>query len=167
MGALGSPLRGSLLSRVLCAIGVCVWLTSIAQGQSAVSGSLPDALRAPVRDGRFDVITSIRGLPLGVRDQLTKMFGGSLDIAESAAPFGKADLPSRRMVVAGCSTTFYCFIYYELAGNSRAWRVAFFNWTPDETRFLWGGVAPGGLSTMDDIRKAILSGSIKGQAGPW
>jgi hypothetical protein len=39
--------------------------------------------------------------------------------------------------------------------------VAAFHWTPAATRFEWGGIAPGRLATIDDIRKAMLSGAIK------
>jgi hypothetical protein len=42
-----------------------------------------------------------------------------------------------------------------------------FHWTPAATRFIWGGTAPGGLSTIEDVRKAVLSGVIKGGAGSW
>ena len=71
------------------------------------------------------------------------------------------------MVAAACSTDFYCFIYYERGGSTPTWRVALFHWTPDETKFEWGGDAPTGLATYDAVRKAILSGAIKGQAGGW
>ena len=158
-------------TQLLCAIIVSLCSASGALGQTT-SGPLSPTLRTRVQSGKFDVITSIRGLPLGVRDELTKMFGGTLDIAEPKAEFqttGKAasQLPTRRMVTAACSSDFYCFIYYERGGSTPTWRVALFHWTPDETRFEWGGAAPAGLATHDDVRKAILSGAIKGQAGPW
>jgi hypothetical protein len=45
--------------------------------------------------------------------------------------------------------------------------VALFHWTPVATRFEWGGTAPGGLATVDDVRNAVLSGAIKGQNKVW
>jgi hypothetical protein len=101
------------------------------------------------------------------------MFGGTLDIAEPRAEFQATDvllkpnLPIRRLVAAGCSNDFYCLVYYERGGIAHTWHVALFHWTPDETRFEWGGAAPGGLATIDAVRKAVLSGQIKSQAGPW
>jgi hypothetical protein len=43
--------------------------------------------------------------------------------------------------------------------------VALFHWTPAATRFEWGGTAPGGLATIDEVRNAILSGAIKDRPG--
>jgi hypothetical protein len=153
---------------------VSLWSAAAAASQATTSGALSAALRARVQDGQFGIVTSIRGLPLGVRERLQTMFGGTLDIAEPGAEFqmaGRAvspQLPLRRMVAAGCSNDFYCLIYYEHGGTARTWRVALFHWTPDATRFEWGGTAPGGLSTIDDVRKAVLSGAIKGSpTGPW
>jgi hypothetical protein len=121
----------------------------------------------------FSIVTSIRGLPLGVRDELEKLFGThSLDIAEPGAPFqtsGVASvsrLPTRRLVAAGCSYE-YCLVYYERGGSARTWRAALFHWTPDATRFEWGGNAPGNLATIDEVRKAVLSGAIKGPVDRW
>jgi hypothetical protein len=45
--------------------------------------------------------------------------------------------------------------------------VALFQWAPEATRFEWGGTAPGGLATIDNIRNAILSGKITGPATSW
>ena len=135
--------------------------------------ALSGALRNHVKDDRFDMVTSIRGLPLGVRDGLQTLFGSkTLDIAESAAEFQLTDvivnpnLSIRRLVAAGC-TIEYCLVYYERGGGAHTWHVALFHWTPAATRFEWGGTAPGGLATIDDVRKAILSGQIKGPAKVW
>ena len=51
----------------------------------------------------------------------------------------------------------HCLVYYERGGIARTWRVALFHWTPDTTRFEWGGAAPGGLVTIEDVRGAVLS----------
>ena len=70
-------------------------------------------------------------------------------------------LPIRRLVAAGCSTDHHCLVYYERGGFAHTWHVAMFHWRPTATRFEWGGSAPGGLRTIDDVRNAILSGAIK------
>ena len=123
-----------------------------------------------MKDERFGIVTSIRGLPLGVRDELQTLFGSqSLDIAEPGAEFQATDvivnprLPIRRLVAAGCSID-HCLVYYERGGIAHTWHVALFHWTPAATRFEWGGTAPGGLATIDDVRNAVLSGAIKGPA---
>ena len=158
---------------LLCAIGVSLWLGGLAAGQPA-SGALSAALRTHLQAERFDIVTSVRGLPLDVRNLMQKMFGtSSLDIAEPGAPFQATDvlvtpsLPIRRMISAGCSKDFHCLLYYERGGIATTRFVMLFRWSPDTTRFEWGGAAPGGLATIDDVRKAILSGAIKGQSGPW
>ena len=160
-------------TRLLCAIGVSVWSAVVAASQAASDIALSSTLRAHVKDARFEIVTSIRGLPLGVRDGLQTLFGSqALDISEPGAEFQATDvivnpkLPIRRLVAAGCSTD-YCLVYYERGGIARTWRVALFHWTPAATRFEWGGTAPGGLATIDDVRNAILSGAIKGPATFW
>jgi hypothetical protein len=152
----------------LCAIGVSLWLAVAAGSQAPNAGALSGALRAHVQDERFQVVTSIRGLPLGVRDGLQMLFGsGALDIAEPGAEFQVTDvvvnpkLPIRRLVAAGCSTDNHCLVYYERGGIDHTWHVALFHWTPAATRFEGGGAAPGGLATVDDVRRAILAGWIK------
>ena len=133
-------------------------------------GSLSGALRDHVKGERFGTVTSVRGLPLGVRDGLQTLFGSqTLDIAEPGAEFQVTDvivdpkLPIRRLVAAGCAIA-YCLVYYERGGRAHTWHVALFHWTPAATRVEWGGIAPGGLATINDVRNAILSGVIKGPA---
>ena len=149
-----------------------LWSAAVA-GSQVAPAALSGALLDRVRDGRFEIVTSIRGLPLGVRDELQTLFGSqTLDIAEPEAEFQATDvrvnpkLPTRRLAAAGC-TIDYCLVYYERGGIAHTWHVALFHWTPAETRFEWGGTAPGGLATIDDVRKAILSGAIKGPAKSW
>lgn len=159
-------------TRFLCAIGVSVVSVVLSAGQSAPASTLSAKLRTHVQNGRFGIVTSIRGLPIGVRDGLQKLFGSqSLDIAEPGAAFrvkdvGDSTLPTRRLTAAGCSYD-YCLVYYERGGDARTWRVALFHWTPERTRFEWGGIAPGGLKTVDDVRRSVLSGAIKGPAESW
>jgi hypothetical protein len=159
-------------TRLFCAIGVSVWSVVITLAQ-APPEPLSNELRTVLRDGRFDTVTSIRGLPLGVRDALRTLFGSqTLDIAEPGEPFqptgasGTSALPPRRLVAAGC-TSDRCLVYYERGGTSRTRRVALFHWTPALTQVEWGALAPGGLATIDAVRKAILSGAIKEPAKSW
>lgn len=158
--------------RLSCAILVSLWSAAVASGQAVPSGALSAELRTHVRDQRFGIVTSIRGLPLGVRGALQTLFGSeTLDIAEPGARFQAGErsvstLPTRRLAAAACSND-YCLVYYERGGIRPMWHVALFRWTPEATKFEWGGGAPGGLMTIDDVRTAILSGVIKGSAGPW
>jgi hypothetical protein len=161
-------------TRLLCAIGVSLVTAVVSGSQAAAPVVLSGALRVHVKDERFGIVTSIRGLPLGVRDGLQRLFGSqALDIAEPGAEFQitgvivNPKLPIRRLVAAGCSTDHHCLVYYERGGIGHTWHVALFHWTPVATRFEWGGTAPGGLATIDDVRNAILSGAIKGPTGFW
>src|SRR5262245_64153150 len=148
-------------------------LSAVVAGSQAAPAALSGQLRAHMQNEQFGIVTSIRGLPLGVRDGLQRLFGSpSLDIAEPKAEFQAGNvtvnskLPSRRLVAAGCSYD-HCLVYYERGGLARTWRVALFHWTPDATRFEWGGTAPGSLTTINDVRNTILSGAIKDSAGLW
>ena len=68
--------------QLLCAIGLSVWSAGAVTSQTAVPAALSGTLRDHVKDERFTVVTSIRGLPLGVRDGLQTLFGSqTLDIA--------------------------------------------------------------------------------------
>ena len=152
---------------------VSLWAAVVVGSQAVPSPALSAALRAHVKDERFQIVTSIRGLPLGVRDELQTLFGSqTLDIADPGAQFQVTQaivdpkLPSRRLVAAGCSTE-YCLVYYERGGSAHTWHVALFYWTPAATRFEWGGTAPAGLATIDDVRNAVLSGAIKRPASLW
>jgi hypothetical protein len=144
-----------------------------AGSQAAPSGALSETLQAHLKGERLDVVTSIRGLPLGVRDELQLLFGSpTLDIAEPGAEFQATDvirnpnLPTRRLVAAGCSID-HCLVYYERGGIAHTWQVVLFHWTPAATRFEWGATAPGGLATLSDVRNAVLSGAIKGPNKVW
>jgi hypothetical protein len=157
---------------LLWAVGVSAWSAAAAAGQIAPP-ALPRELRAHVQNERFDTVSSSGGLPGGVRTELRTLFGGqTLELAEPGARFqGTArrpnpTLPLRRLVAAGCSNR-YCLVYYERGGSTHMWRVVLFHWTPYFTRLEWGGTAPGGLTTIEDVRRGILSGAITGSAGPW
>ncbi|MDP2055969.1 MAG: hypothetical protein Q8L75_20220 [Acidobacteriota bacterium] len=156
---------------LLCVIALTLSACAAAGSQPTEAGALPAPLRAALQNERFQMVSSIRGLPLGVRDGLQELFGSqTLDIADPGAelqPTGVTHVPpTRRLVAAGCSTN-YCLVYYQRLGDNPTWHVALFHWTPDATRFEWGGTAPGGLATDDEVRKAILAGRIKGPASVW
>lgn len=155
-------------TRSLCALALMIGWTAVAAGQAPAGGPLTDALRAHVKGERFDVITSVRGLPLGVRNELQSMWESStLDIAEPGAEFRGSgakpnpQLPSRRLVAAGCSADHHCLVYYELAGRTPGWVAALFHWTPEATRLEAGGAVPAGLKSIDAVRNAILSASLR------
>ncbi len=107
-----------------------------------------------------------------MRDELQKLFGSqTLDIAEPGAEYQTTDvigseLPIRRLVTAGCSQD-HCLVYYERGGIAHTWQLALFHWTPAATRFEFGGVAPGGLATVDDVKNAVVSGAIKTPNKVW
>ena len=142
--------------------------------QTSSPGALSPALRTHLQAERFQIVTSVRGFPLGVRDRLQTLFTGGLDIADPGADFQKTatpvnpPLPIRRLIVGGCALDHHCLVYYERGGGTVTRRAALFQWSPAETKFEFGGMAPAGLATIDDVRKAMLSGAIKGgQAEPW
>ena len=108
-----------------------------------------------------------------MREELQTLFGSpTLDIAEPGAEFhaaaaaGTPKLPTRRLLAAGCSED-HCLVYYERGGREHTWHVALFHWTPSATRFDWGGIAPRGLTSIDAVKKAALSGAIKGPSQVW
>ena len=160
-------------TRLFCAIGVSLWSAAVTGSQAAPSSALSEALRAHVKAERFQIVTSLRGLPLGVRDGLQTLFGSrTLDIAEPEAEFQVTDvrnnptLPIRRLVAAGCSID-HCLVYYERGGSEHKWQVALFHWAPSATRFEWGASAPGGMKTIDEVRKSVLSGAIDRPNRVW
>ena len=161
----------NLRTGLVGAIVVSFW-SAVVAGQWVPSGPLSAELRAHIKDQRFGIVTSIRGLPLGVRGSLQTLFGSqTLDIAELGERFQEGErsvssLPTRRLVAAGC-TYDYCIVYYERGGTKPTWHVAVFHWTPAATKFEWGGAAPAGLKTLDDVRAALLSGAVKSSGGPW
>ena len=161
------------LPRLFCVIGVILWSAVVTGSQAAPPAALSEALRAHLKNERLDLVTSVRGLPLGVRDGLQSLIGSeTLEIAEPRAEFQATDvvvnptLPIRRLVAAGCSTD-HCLVHYERGGIAHTWHVALFHWTPAATRFEWGGTAPGRLATIADVRKAVFSGAIKSPSRLW
>jgi hypothetical protein len=144
----------------------------VASSQTAAPAVLSDTLRNHLRNERFEIVTAVRGLPLGVREMLQTLFASvTLDIADPGAALATADtdpkLPLRRLVAAGCSRDHHCLLYYERGGSAHSWVAVLFHWTPAATRLEWGGHARGGLATIDDVRSAVLSGAVKGPVRIW
>jgi hypothetical protein len=142
-------------------------LGAIACNQPGSSLPIAGTLRAHLEQERFDMVTSLRGLPLGVRDGLRELFDSSaLEIVEPGEEFQPTDAADRRLIAAGCSTD-HCLVYYERGGSAHTWRVALFHWAPDATRFEWGGAAPAGLTAIGDVLNAVLSGKITSPDRSW
>jgi hypothetical protein len=156
---------------VALAVGALLWLSTVACSRADAPLPMPGTLRAHLSEERFETVTSLGGLSLGVSDALRQLFGtSSLDIADPGAQYqGSAGdhrekLPTRRLVAAGCSSD-HCRVYYERAGSDLRWRPVPLG--PDATRFEWGGAAPGGLLAIHDVRHAILSGKITSPDRSW
>jgi hypothetical protein len=156
-----------------CAVLVASVWPVVAGSYQTPPATLSAALREHLNNERLAIVTSIRGLPLGVRDGLQTLFETpSLDIAEPGAEFQGSGagrnprLPARRLIAAGCAID-HCLIYYERGGIGHSWHVALFHWTPHETRLEWGASAPGTFKTIDAVRSAVLSGAIKGGNSSW
>ena len=177
----GTPLfTVAVVAAIALVIVVSTAIYSAVQSLSALSvplpqqvRPLPEPLRTHLASERLDAVTSIRGLPLGVRDALQRLFGGdALDIANPGADFqaggqaGNSLLPIRRLAAAGCSRD-HCLVYYERGGAPHTWQVALFHWTPAATQFEWGASAPGSLPTIDAVLKAVLSGEMNRPNSVW
>jgi hypothetical protein len=161
-------------TRIVCAIAVGLWSAVTIGAQTVPSAVLPEALRTHVKAEHFEPVTSVRGLPLGIRQQLQSLWGtADLDIAEPGTEFqasgesAGSTLPTRRLIVAGCSRDHHCLMYYQRGGRVPTWVAALFQWTPATTRLEWSGTGLGGLKTLDDVRNAVLSGAIKGPNSLW
>lgn len=165
--------RRTWTAAIVLAIGAGLCAAVLAARQASPSGALAGPLRAHMQGESLALVTSLRGLPLGVRDELQRLFGtGGLDIAEPGDEFQATDvivkpsLPIRRLVAAGCSID-HCLVYYERGGIAHTWHVALFHWTPAATRLEWGASAPGGLTSIDAVRTAVLAGTINTPARTW
>ena len=152
-------------------------LSAVASCSQAAPAVISSELREHMKLERFDIVTSIRGLPLDVRGALQTLFASrefdiARDIAQPGARFQGTDeidnptLPLRRLIAAECSLD-HCLIYYERGGKALTWHVALFYWTPETTRLEAGGLARERLATIGDARKALLSGKIKSSPKFW
>ena len=158
------------------AIGVTL-LSAVLSCSQAAPAAISAELREHIRLERFDIVTSIRGLPLGVRSGLQTLFASrefdvQREIAEPGARFqgtdaiGNPTLPLRRLIAAECSID-HCLVYYERGGSALTFHIALFHWTPEATRFESGGLLPERLATIGDARNALLSGAFKDSTQLW
>ena len=164
-------LNNRLSLRLVLVMGVSLgFAAGVASGQSAGSARLSGELQTHVKSERFQVVTSVRGLPLGVRDAMRALWGTAvLDIVDPDGSQPSDNGPNqsnRRLVAAGCSGD-HCLISYELGGRTRSWRVVLFHWTPSGTRFEWGGTMPRRLGTLEEALNAALTGTIQAPTTSW
>ena len=135
--------------------------------------ALSATLRGHVRTEQFAAVATVGELPDAVRGTLKELFGGrSLDLAEPGAPFQKTDvlvlprLPSRRLILAGCSAD-HCLVYYERGGFAHVHQIVLFGTADAAVRFVDGGIAAGGLTDLDQVQNALVSGKVMGGSKYW
>jgi hypothetical protein len=135
--------------------------------------ALSATLRGHVRTEQFAAVATVGELPDAVRGTLKELFGGrSLDLAEPGAPFQKTDvlvlprLPSRRLILAGCSAD-HCLVYYERGGFDHVHHIVLIQTDGTTARLEGGGLASGGLRTLDLVKTALLSGKVLGGSKYW
>ena len=156
-------------------LALSLTVVSAAGGQPATPSAtvIADALRTHLRGERFSPLTTVAALPAGLRQALSQLFNApTLDMADPGAPFQATDvmitprLPARRLVAAGCSAD-HCLVYYERGGFVHVHQIVLFGKTDTAFRFVEGGVAPGGLSDLEQVKDALLSGKITGGSKYW
>ena len=156
-------------------LALSLTVVSAAGGQPATPSAtvIADALRTHLRGERFSPLTTVAALPAGLRQALSELFNApTLDMADPGAPFQATDvmvaprLPARRLVAAGCSAD-HCLVYYERGGFVHVHQIVLFGKTDTAFRFVEGGVAPGGLSDLEQVKDALLSGKITGGSKYW
>jgi hypothetical protein len=146
----------------------------VAHSQPApADAGFTSALRDHVRAERFTPLTSVATLPASVRDALGELFKGkTLEMADPGQPFQATDvmvtprLPARRLVTAGCSAD-HCLVYYERGGFAHVHQIVLFDTTATTARFVHGGVAAGGLTSLDEVKDALVSGRVDGGSKYW
>jgi hypothetical protein len=139
----------------------------------AGDAGLTAGLRDHVRGERFVPVSTVATLPASVRTALSDLFGGkTLDMANPGQPFQATDvmvtprLPARRLVAAGCSQD-HCLVYYERGGFAHVHQIVLFGTTDATARLVHGGVAPGGLADLDQVKDALASGKVMSGSQYW
>ena len=133
-----------------------------------LQAGLPDALRDHLRGEAFAPVATVAALSPGVKEELAKLFGETLRMAEPGAPFQATDvigperLPFRRLIVAGCSAD-HCLVNYEKGGFVHVYHVVVLRTSVARTSFEWGGTTGGGLANVDAVKDAIVTGKVVGQ----
>ena len=156
-------------------LALSLTVVSAAGGQPATPSAtvIADALRTHLRGERFSPLTTVAALPAGLRQALSELFNApTLDMADPGAPFQATDvmvtprLPARRLIAAGCSAD-HCLVYYERGGFAHVHQIVLFGKTDTAFRFVEGGVAPGALSDLEQVKDALMSGKIVGGSKYW
>ena len=156
-------------------LALSLTVVSAAGGQPATPSAtvIADALRTHLRGERFSPLTTVAALPAGLRQALSELFNApTLDMADPGAPFQATDvmitprLPARRLVAAGCSAD-HCLVYYERGGFAHVHQIVLFGKADTAFRFVEGGVAPGGLADLEQVKDALMSGKIVGGSKYW
>ncbi len=152
-------------------IGITPGMVSAQSGEQA--SVLSASLRTHLRNEEFVAITAVAGLPIGVRDGLKSLFASpTLELAEPGAEFQATDaimkpnLPARRLILAGCSAD-HCLVYYERGGIAHTQYIVVFQSTKAGAKFEWGGSAPSGLATLDELKRAVVSSEVRGKTAYW
>jgi hypothetical protein len=156
-------------TRLLCAIGVSLWAAVVAGNQVAPPVALSGALRVHVKDERFGIVTSIRGLPLGVRDGLQTLFGSqTLEIAEPGAEFQVTEVILNEAAdpSAGRGGATVTASYYE-RGGIVTWQVALFHWARRPRLDSSGAVSRRAASRQSTTFGTPSSGAIKSADRFW
>ena len=78
-------------TRLLTAIALIIGSASLARSQAAPPGTLSAALRTHLQNEEFAIVTSVRGLPLGVREEMQ-----TIQIVRPAIPASVVALMARR-----------------------------------------------------------------------
>jgi hypothetical protein len=159
---------------MLAALAVCLAAATMAAvEQPANPSAMSGALRNHLRAESFAPIATVSALPAGTRDALQDLFKEkTLALADPGTPFQATDvvigklLPWRRMIAAGCSSD-HCVVYYERGGIAHVFSIMVFKVDGTNTRFEFGGAAPGGLAGLDAVKGALTSGSVIGQTQYW
>ena len=155
-------------------LALSLTVVSAAGGQPATPSAtvIADALRTHLRGERFSPLTTVAALPAGLRQALSELFNApTLDMADPGAPFQATDvmvaprLPARRLVAAGCSAD-HCLVYYERGGFAHVHQIVLFGKADTAFRFVEGGVAPGGLADLEQVKDALMSGKIVAGRSP-
>lgn len=162
---------GSGIVAVIAFVLLSAWVLR-SQPQASEPG-LTSALLEHVRAERFEPIATVAGLPDGVRQTLADLFGDpSLELADPGQRFQSSDvmvtprLPARRLVAAGCSPD-HCLVYYERGGFARVHQIVLFSTTAASARLVHGGVAAGGLTDLEQVKDALVSGEVAGGSKYW
>jgi hypothetical protein len=164
------PFRFGIVAVVAFAL-LGAWVLH-SQPKSSDAG-LTAGLRDHLRSERFAPVATGAALPASVRAALSDLFGGkTLDMADPGQPFQATDvmvtprLPARRLIAAGCSPD-HCLVYYERGGFAHVHQIVLLSTTGGAARLVDGGVAAGGLTGLEQVRDALVTGQVTSGSKYW